>query len=65
MIEIRDLVFEYPGHRALAGVSLAIAGGSITALVGPNGAVLALRRVARDQPVRQARAGSAFSGPSE
>jgi ABC-2 type transport system ATP-binding protein len=38
MIEIRDLVFEYPGHRALAGVSLTIAGHSITALVGPNGA---------------------------
>jgi ABC-2 type transport system ATP-binding protein len=38
MIEIRDLVFEYPGHRALAGVSLTIAGRSITALVGPNGA---------------------------
>ncbi|HKY19470.1 MAG TPA: ABC transporter ATP-binding protein [Rhizomicrobium sp.] len=38
MIEIRDLVFEYPGHRALCGVSLSIAAGSITALVGPNGA---------------------------
>jgi ABC-2 type transport system ATP-binding protein len=38
MIEIRDLAFEYPGHRALAGISLDIVGGSITALVGPNGA---------------------------
>jgi len=38
MIEIRELVFEYPGHRALAGVSLNIVKGSITALVGPNGA---------------------------
>jgi len=38
MIEIRDLVFEYPGYRALAGVSLTIARGAITALVGPNGA---------------------------
>ena len=38
MIDIRDLVFDYPGHRALAGVSLTIAGHSITALVGPNGA---------------------------
>jgi ABC-2 type transport system ATP-binding protein len=38
MIEIRDLVFDYPGHRALNGVSLTIAGRSITALVGPNGA---------------------------
>lgn len=38
MIEIRDLVFDYPGHRALDGVSLHIAKGAITALVGPNGA---------------------------
>ena len=38
MIEIRDLVFEYPGHRALAGITLDIVQGSITALVGPNGA---------------------------
>ncbi len=38
MIEIRDLVFDYPGHRALHGVSAAIAAGSITALIGPNGA---------------------------
>jgi ABC-2 type transport system ATP-binding protein len=38
MIEIRDLVFEYPGHRALHGVSLTVAEGAITALVGPNGA---------------------------
>jgi ABC-2 type transport system ATP-binding protein len=38
MIEIRDLVFEYPGHRALHSVSLSIASRAITALVGPNGA---------------------------
>jgi len=38
MIEIRDLVFEYPGHRALAGIRLEIVRRSITALVGPNGA---------------------------
>ena len=38
MIQIRDLVFEYPGHRALDRVSLTIAEGAITALVGPNGA---------------------------
>ncbi len=38
MIVIRDLVFEYPGHRALNGVSLAVERGAITALVGPNGA---------------------------
>lgn len=38
MIEIRDLVFDYPGHRALDGIDLNIARGAITALVGPNGA---------------------------
>jgi ABC-2 type transport system ATP-binding protein len=38
MIEIRSLVFEYPGHRALHGVSLVVEKGAITALVGPNGA---------------------------
>jgi ABC-2 type transport system ATP-binding protein len=38
MIEIRDLVFEYPGHRALHSVSLTVATRAITALVGPNGA---------------------------
>jgi ABC-2 type transport system ATP-binding protein len=38
MIAIRDLVFEYPGHRALHGVSLAVEARTITALVGPNGA---------------------------
>lgn len=38
MIDVRDLVFDYPGHRALHGVSLSVASGAITALVGPNGA---------------------------
>src|SRR3954464_13961982 len=38
MIEIQGLVFEYPGRRALDGVSLSIQQGAITALVGPNGA---------------------------
>lgn len=38
LIDIADLVFEYPGHRALDGVSLGIEAGSVTALVGPNGA---------------------------
>jgi ABC-2 type transport system ATP-binding protein len=38
LVEIRDLVFEYPGFRALHGVSAEIAAGTITALVGPNGA---------------------------
>lgn len=38
MIEVSQLVFEYPGHRALDGVSVSIPAGSVTALVGPNGA---------------------------
>src|SRR3954464_11210065 len=38
MIEIQGLVFDYPGHRALSGIDLSIAGSAITALVGPNGA---------------------------
>jgi ABC-2 type transport system ATP-binding protein len=38
MIEVHDLVFEYPGTRALKGVSFRIEPGNITALVGPNGA---------------------------
>ena len=38
MIEVHDLVYEYPNKRALDGVSLRIEAGSITALVGPNGA---------------------------
>ncbi len=38
MIEVRDLVYEYPSVRALKGVSLHIRPQTITALVGPNGA---------------------------
>jgi ABC-2 type transport system ATP-binding protein len=38
MIEVRDLVYEYPSRRALDGVSLSVVPGTITALVGPNGA---------------------------
>ena len=38
MIEVRDLVYEYPSRRALDGVSLTVTRGTITALVGPNGA---------------------------
>jgi len=38
MIEVENLVYEYPTTRALKGVSLNVADGTITALVGPNGA---------------------------
>jgi len=38
MIEVKNLIFEYPTKRALHDVSYEIKTGSITALVGPNGA---------------------------
>jgi len=38
MIDVRDLVYEYPAKRALDGVTLRVAPQTITALVGPNGA---------------------------
>ncbi len=38
MIEVRELVYEYPSKRALDRVSLTVAPQTITALVGPNGA---------------------------
>lgn len=38
MIEVKNLIFEYPTKRALHDVSCVIKTGSITALVGPNGA---------------------------
>lgn len=38
MIEVQQLVYEYPGKRALEGVTFHIPEGEVTALVGPNGA---------------------------
>jgi ABC-2 type transport system ATP-binding protein len=38
MIDVSELVYEYPTVRALKGVSLHVPKGTITALVGPNGA---------------------------
>ena len=38
MIDVHNLVFEYPTKRALHDVGCTVRAGSITALVGPNGA---------------------------
>ena len=38
IIEVNNLVFEYPGLRALDRVNFSIDAGSVVALVGPNGA---------------------------
>jgi ABC-2 type transport system ATP-binding protein len=38
MLQAENLIFDYPGKRALHGVSLTIARGEIVALVGRNGA---------------------------
>ena len=38
MIEVENLVYEYPSKRALKGISLSVRSNTITALVGPNGA---------------------------
>jgi len=38
MIDVENLVYEYPSKRALDGVSFSVRPQTITALVGPNGA---------------------------
>lgn len=38
MIEVTNLVYEYPSKRALDGINLIVRPRTITALVGPNGA---------------------------
>jgi len=38
IVEVKDLIYEYPDFRALHKVNLQIEFGTVTALVGPNGA---------------------------
>lgn len=38
MIEVNDVVYDYPASRALHGVSFKVEAGTVLALVGPNGA---------------------------
>lgn len=38
MIELADIVMEYPGHRALDGLRLSVPAGQVYGLLGPNGA---------------------------
>ena len=38
LIEVKDVVKQYSGHRALDGVSLDVPKGTIYGLLGPNGA---------------------------
>jgi len=38
MIDIKNLIFDYPGRRALNDISITVERGQIAALVGPNGA---------------------------
>src|SRR5215475_5626306 len=37
ILELRDLVKEFPGQRAVAGISLAVPRGGFFSLVGPSG----------------------------
>ncbi len=52
IIQVENLSYDYPGKRALSGVSFAIPAASVTALVGPNGAgkTTLLRCLAALQP---------------
>src|SRR5436190_2146463 len=37
ILELRDLVKDYPGHRAVGGISLSVPRGSLFSLLGPSG----------------------------
>ncbi|MDP8916220.1 MAG: ABC transporter ATP-binding protein [Pseudomonadota bacterium] len=54
MIEVRDVVYDYPAARALHGVSFSVRAGAVLAMVGPNGAgktTLLRCMAALDEPV--------------
>ncbi len=54
MIEVRDVVYDYPAARALHGVSFSVRPGAVLAMVGPNGAgktTLLRCMAALDEPV--------------
>ena len=38
MIELENVVMDYPGHRALDGLNLSVPAGCVYGLLGPNGA---------------------------
>ncbi|MDP3852976.1 ABC transporter ATP-binding protein [Phenylobacterium sp.] len=38
MIEVKDVIYDYPSARALHGVSFKVEAGAVLAMVGPNGA---------------------------
>lgn len=38
MIEVKDVIYDYPTARALFGVSFTVEAGAVLAMVGPNGA---------------------------
>jgi ABC-2 type transport system ATP-binding protein len=54
MIEVREVVYDYPAARALHGVSFSVRPGTVLAMVGPNGAgktTLLRCMAALDEPV--------------
>jgi ABC-2 type transport system ATP-binding protein len=54
MIEVREVVYDYPAARALHGVSFSVRPGAVLAMVGPNGAgktTLLRCMAALDEPV--------------
>lgn len=52
ILEVRDLSKDYPGHRALAGITLSVPQGSFFSLLGPSGCgkTTTLRLIAGFEP---------------